>query len=343
MPGPGNPESGVDRVGRARFARRDSGYRAEMGELRGHEGAIAVFAPVTILTVTLERTADDEAEVHVHPGGQGVWQARMATSLGARAVLCTPLGGEPGIVLRALLDEEGIERSDVDLEAPNATWIQDRRGGERETWWEGTPPVPGRHALDELYSAALAAGLECGVCVLAGTHRAGAIDVDTYRRLAGDLRAAGARIVADLTGDELEAVLESGPDIVKVSDDDMRRDGRLGGTGPAEVEALVAGLHADGAQHVLVSCADAGALASDGTSLHEVRQPLLDVADSRGAGDSMTAAVAVGLSRGLPWADMLRLGAAAAALNVTRHGSGTGRADAVFELAKRVTVEARAA
>jgi len=36
MPGPGNPESGVDRVGRARFARRDSRSRAEMGELRGH-------------------------------------------------------------------------------------------------------------------------------------------------------------------------------------------------------------------------------------------------------------------------------------------------------------------
>ena len=98
-----------------------------MGEPLGHEGAIAVFAPVTILTVTLERTADGEGEVPVHPGGQGVWQARMATSLGARAVLCTLLGGEPGIVISALLEAEGLERSEVDLEAPNATWIQGRR------------------------------------------------------------------------------------------------------------------------------------------------------------------------------------------------------------------------
>jgi 1-phosphofructokinase len=314
-----------------------------MGDPRRHEGAIAVFAPVTILTVTLERTPDGESEVHVHPGGQGVWQARTATSLGARAVLCTPLGGETGTVLRALLDAEGLDRSDVELGASNATWIQDRRGGERETWWEGDPPVPGRHALDELYSAALAAGLECGVCVLAGTHEAGAVDAVTYRRLAGDLRAAGARVVADLTGDELAAVLETAPDVVKVSDEDMRRDGRLSGTGRAAVEALVDALHEDGAQRVVVSCADAGALASDGTGLHDVQQPLLDVADARGAGDSMTAALAVGLSRGLEWADVLRLGAAAAAVNVTRHGSGTGRADAVAELAKRVTVEARAA
>lgn len=310
---------------------------------RRHDGAIAVFAPVTILTVTLERTADGEDEVHVHAGGQGVWQARMAASLGARAVLCTPLGGETGAVLRTLLDQERFELSDVEFEPPNATWIQDRRGGERETWWEGVPPVPGRHALDELYSAALAAGLECGVCVMAGTHRAGAVDVDTYRRLAGDLRASGVRIVADLTGDELRAVLESRPDVVKVSDDDMRRDGRLEATDSTQVETLVASLHDDGAQRVVVSCADAGALASDGASLVGVRQPLLDVADARGAGDSMTAGLAVGLSRGLPWADVLRLGAAAAALNVTRHGSGSGRADAVAQLAKRVTVEARAA
>jgi hypothetical protein len=35
-----------------------------------------------------------------------------------------------------------------------------------------------------------------------------------------------------------------------------------------------------------------------------------------------------------------RLGAAAAALNVTHHGSRTGRADAVIELAKQVTARA---
>jgi 1-phosphofructokinase len=35
-----------------------------------------VFAPAPQLTVTIERAGDDD-ELHVHPGGQGIWQARM--------------------------------------------------------------------------------------------------------------------------------------------------------------------------------------------------------------------------------------------------------------------------
>ena len=76
---------------------------------------IAVFAPVTILTITLERASDGHEEVHVHPGGQGVWQARMARTLGAPVTLCTLLGGEPGAVLDGLLDGEGIEHPRVEM------------------------------------------------------------------------------------------------------------------------------------------------------------------------------------------------------------------------------------
>ena len=62
------------------------------------------------------------------------------------------------------------------------------------------------------------------------------------------------------------------------------------------------------------------------------------MADSRGAGDSMTGALGVGLARGLGWDEMLRLASGAAAVNVTRHGSGSGRADAIVELAERVRI-----
>ena len=302
-------------------------------------GAAAIFAPVTLLTVTLEQASDGAEEVHLHAGGQGVWQARMATSLGARTVLCTLLGSETGAVLRALLEEEGIEQQGIEAAAPNATWIHDRRGGAREPVWEGPPPTPGRHELDELYSATLGAALSCGLCVLAGTHeRVDAFDAGTYERLASDVRAAGAPVVADVTGPQLDAVLRGGPELVKVSEEDMLRDGRLAGEGRPALEDLVERLHAEGASRVVVSRAGAGAIASDGESTLEVRPPRLDVADARGAGDSMTAGLAVGLSRGLSWEETLRLAAAASAVNVTRHGSGSGRRDTVTELARRVSV-----
>jgi 1-phosphofructokinase len=305
----------------------------------GTEPAVAVFAPVTVLTVTLESTPDGEDEVHVHPGGQGVWQARMARLLGAQPVLCTPLGGESGAVIEALLEGEEIEHPGLGMRASNPTWIHDRRDGEREPLWEGPAFQLGRHEIDELFSATLARGLACGVCVVAGTHEGlGALEPDTYRRLVGDLGAGGVRVVADLTDDELTAALEGRPHVVKVSEDDMRRDGRVTGSEPRHLERLVTALLEQGAERVVVSRAGSGAIASDGTRLLEVEAPRLDVADARGAGDSMTAGLAVGIARGLGWEKTLRLAAAAGAVNVTRHGSGSGRADAIVELVDRVNV-----
>ncbi len=302
-------------------------------------GGVAVFAPVTILTITLERASDGHEEVHVHPGGQGVWQARMARTLGAPVTLCTLLGGEPGAVLDGLLDGEGLEHPRVEMSAPSPTWIHDRREGERVSVWESPPFTIGRHELDELFSATLAAAMRSGVCVLAGTHEGiGALEPDTYRRLVADLRAADVKVAIDLTGEELARALESEPDLVKVSDEDMLREGRLSGDSDADLESLVSGLHEDGAERVVVSRAESRALASDGSRLVEVDSPRLDVADARGAGDSMTGALGVGLARGLSWDETLRLASGAAAVNVTRHGSGSGRADAIVELAERVQI-----
>lgn len=62
----------------------------------------------------------------------------------------------------------------------------------------------------------------------------------------------------------------------------------------------------------------------------------LKVVDHHGAGDSMTAGVAAVLARGGDLHEAVWTGAAAGALNVTRHGLGTGRAEAIQELIGRV-------
>ncbi len=64
---------------------------------------IAVFAPHPLRTVTLEREGFDGGQVHLRPGGQGVWVARMARALGAEPLLCGFAGGESGRVLDVLL------------------------------------------------------------------------------------------------------------------------------------------------------------------------------------------------------------------------------------------------
>jgi 1-phosphofructokinase len=69
-----------------------------------------------------------------------------------------------------------------------------------------------------------------------------------------------------------------------------------------------------------------------------VRVPVMEEVDSRGAGDSLTAAIAASLAAGDDLRDAVKLGAAAGALNVTRHGLGTGDAEAIRRLSEQVEI-----
>lgn len=64
---------------------------------------VTIFAPSPTLTVTIE-DHDAGPDIHVHAGGQGVWQARMMRRLGASVTLCCVLTGETGRVVRGLLE-----------------------------------------------------------------------------------------------------------------------------------------------------------------------------------------------------------------------------------------------
>jgi 1-phosphofructokinase len=294
-----------------------------------------VFAPAPQLTVTLEQQHDDP-ELHVHPGGQGIWQTRMITSLGAEVILCAAVGGEVGKVLRPLLDFKGVTLRTVPRESSSGWYVHDRRDGARKELAEQPGAPLTRHELDELYNLALAEGLRAGIAILSGPAHPSVIRPEVYRRLAGDLRANGCRVIADLSGRHLQAVLEAGLHVVKVSHEELIADGLAADDSDESLTEALLKLHKDGAESALVSRADAGALALINEEIYHVGIPKLTAAEHRGAGDSMTAGVAAVLAHGGEMSEAIRTGAAAGALNVTRHGLGTGHLDAVQVLTERV-------
>ncbi|MEV0898483.1 PfkB family carbohydrate kinase [Actinoplanes sp. NPDC049802] len=297
---------------------------------------VMVFAPVPQLTVTVEQTSGEEPELHVHPGGQGVWQARMCAGLGADVTLCAAVGGEIGEVVAALMCHENIEVRTVRRSGGSGWYVHDRRDGSRDTVADFAGAPLGRHDLDELYGTALAAGLHADVSVLSGPAAPQVVPPEVYRRLAADLGAHGGTVVADLSGDHLTAVLEGGVDFLKVSHEELLDDGRAGDDSDEAMLAAARELRRQGAGSVLISRADRPgvALLEDDPLLVDL--PSLQVVDHRGAGDSMTAGVATVMARGGDMHEAVRTGAAAGALNVTRHGLGTGRREAIVELARRV-------
>lgn len=300
-------------------------------------GAV-IFAPAPLLTVTIEPRGD-EAEVHLHAGGQGFWLARMITALGVPATLCGSFGGEIGTVVRTLIESEGLRVRAVENAGSNSAYVHDRRSGSRVPIVETEPRRLSRHEVDELYGVMLVEGLEGGVCVLGGSTSAGdVVPAVTYRRLAADLTANGRTVVADLSGAALDAAVGGGITVLKVSDEEMVADGRAASTGAGDVVEAAERLRAAGARNVVVSRRSLPAIAILGGQAFEVEGPKLEPLEERGAGDSMTAGIAAGIALSLGLDDAVRLGVAAGSLNVTRHGLGTGQRTEIQRLAEHVHI-----
>ncbi|WP_434970150.1 PfkB family carbohydrate kinase [Microbacterium sp. bgisy207] len=298
--------------------------------------AATVFAPSPSLTVTIESHASGD-DIHLHAGGQGVWQARMLTLLGVDVTLCALLSGESGLVIRTLLEREGITVEAVVRGDHGGAYVHDRRDGERRTIAEQHATAPGRHEMDELYSLALSRGIESGLAVLSGPPH-DEIPAEIYHRLASDLRRGGATVVVDLAGPRLDAALRGGVSVLKISDEELAATEARGSA--ATVTERLHELRARGAQTVILTRASEPALLLDAEGLAEISVPRFEIADHRGAGDSLTAGVVAGIARGETIRDALTLGAAAGALNVTRHGLGTGHRDAIEGLREHVSVRA---
>lgn len=295
-----------------------------------------VFTPDPLLTVTVEATPDGD-EIHLHAGGQGFWVAKMACSLGAVVTLGGPFGGESGAVIRHLIADSGLQVAEVPVAGSNGAYVHDRRGGERTELAAMRPGTLSRHDVDDFYGTALTGALDSDVTVLAGPGpwEPAILAPDVYRRLAEDLRSNGRTVVADLSGDTLRAALEGGLDVLKVSHEELGRDGWATPGDAASLLTAMNELTKAGADNVVVSRAGDPALALLEGRLLSVSGPKLDVVDHRGAGDSMTAGIAAGVACGLSLMDAVRLGAAAGALNVTRHGLASGDRAAVERLAEQ--------
>jgi 1-phosphofructokinase len=261
----------------------------------------------------------------------------MLRRLDVQPVVCGVFGGETGPILRRLLHDEDLTVVGVDA-GGNGAYVHDRRGGERVEVAAMPALRLDRHEVDDLYGTILVEALAADLTVLSGPEPgAEVVPDDFYRRLTVDIRANGGTVVADLSGERLRAVVAGAVDVLKVSEEELERDGLLAEAG--SIEGAMRRLVDDGVGSVIVSHGDERASAlHDGELVHAVA-PALEPVETRGAGDSLTAGVAAALARGGSITDALRLGSAAGALNVTRRGLGSGGRDQIERIAERVHVE----
>ncbi|HLM28496.1 MAG TPA: PfkB family carbohydrate kinase [Acidimicrobiales bacterium] len=303
--------------------------------------SVAVFGPAPVLVCTFEHPHDRaDPDVALNVGGQGPWVARAVTVLGSTAILVAPLGGETGRAASHLLSDEPYQLRTVDVRAAIACYVEERRDGERSCIRDARPGRFGQRELDRLYTAALTAALDADVCVITGSPWDDHVDHALFTRLCADLSRLGRTTVADLAGNQRDAALAGGVDWLKTAHDELDLDD----PDAADEEAIWAEAErlakaGDRTRNVVVSRSSEPALVLADGERHRVTVPSLTPVDTRGSGDAMTAALAVGLARKLPQDELLRRAAAAGASNAVHKGSATPDVDLVDRLAGLATVE----
>lgn len=306
---------------------------------------VVIMSPALLTSVTIERGTGGVDEIHIHPAGQGYWVARMVKALGARPVLVTTCGGEPASAAVTLVDD-GIGIRTIPTRGAGGVYVDDRRSGERQRLADA-PAIPiGRHAIDDLVAATVAEGLNAGIVVLTGSNGHSSVPPEMFSAVSSGLHALGVTVVADLSGDELGEVLDGHVDVIKVAADELGGlPGLEGVTSPSSDAGQLDALRKDAARlrercgaDVFITRASAGVVACTEAGDLTGSGPVLETVDPRGAGDSFTAALAVGRGAGLATVDQLRLALAAAATNVLRHGLGSATKEAVDSMLDQAVV-----
>jgi 1-phosphofructokinase len=301
---------------------------------------VTVFAPNPLLTVTLELEGAERQSIHFHAGGQGVWVAIMASCLGAEPVLCGLLGGEPGALLRPLLEQAiGAHAHLVHSSSASGCYVTDRRSGQRKLLAMSLSEAPSRHELDELFSLTCAQALTSGWLVVTNPLPGEALPLEIYRDLVDDARKGGCRTLVDLSSPRLDSALEGEPDLVKINDWELAEFVR----GPVSTpELLLAGaqrLRDGGARSVIVTRGELPALVLHEGTAWRLTPPRFEHGFREGCGDSMMGGLVAAWARGESFERALVLGAAAGAANFLRRGVGHASREVVEQLAETITLE----
>lgn len=288
-----------------------------------------------ILTVTLNPAVDVAASVeHVvagpklrcanqtlDPGGGGVNVTRAVQLLGGRSEAFVAVAGSTGRLLVELLEGEGIRPIRFETGGLTRQSFSVTEGAsDAQFRFVMQGPVWGADLVTSLFHD-LEKILRPGMWVVASGSLPPGLPADTYVGLGALIRRAGAQMILDTSGEALLTAAK--PDNGRYHL--LRLDGQ-------EAETL-AGRSFDTARDLALfarelvesgvsDCVVLGlrAKGSVGVSADEMvycRPPKVKPVSTVGAGDSLVAAVTLGLARGWPFRQAVAYGTAAAASAVT--------------------------
>lgn len=289
-----------------------------------------------IVTVTINPSIDTSCRVSqvmaehkmrcsepVHePGGGGINVSRAIRKLGGESLAFFPAGRHFGELLKNLLQDEGVDFRQVDITGQTRENFIVREETSGRQFRFGLPGPAMREEECETVLALLDS-LESRpeYIVGSGSLPPGTPD-DFYALLGRKAAGLGAKYVVDTSGEALCRAAESPVYLIKPN---RRELSQLAGENVLEeddlADAALRLINEGISEIVVVSLGAGGAMLVTREGCRRIHAPSVQTLSMVGAGDSMTAGIVLGLSRGLSILDAAMFGVAAGTAAVMTPGT----------------------
>ncbi|MEV6007041.1 1-phosphofructokinase family hexose kinase [Streptomyces sp. NPDC051976] len=296
--------------------------------------------PALDITYSLQglrpHTTHRVSAVHEQAGGKGVNVARVLHALACPVISVLPLGGYTGAAVRDDLESSGINHRAIDLGDRRTRRTIAVADAVDATMLNEPGPEVDAPAWAALHNAVRGLLPGADVLVLSGSLPSGVLS-DAYARLITLAHDHGVPVILDADGPALTAALDARPTLIKPNAAEL-----TAATGIEDPLEAATALRKAGAGTVIASLGPEGllAVAPEGVWRAALASTETVRGNPTGAGDSVVAALATGLTERLSWPEALGRAVALSAATVRAPYAGMFDADAYRAYSSSVQVDA---
>jgi tagatose 6-phosphate kinase len=255
-------------------------------------------------------------------GGKGLNVSRVAKIAGEDVLAIGIIGGHAGEYILEALGQQGIATDFVTVkgESRSCVNIYDESTGKQTELLE-----PGVTATEEDVARFIAKFTsllpQSEAVVISGSVPRG-VENDFYAKLIAIAKAQKKPVLLDASGELLRQGISAKPDFIKPNREELLALLNHPIETEAEIIAAATQFCESGIGMAAVSLGKEGVILVCPSGVYRGETPDVPVVNTVGCGDSMVAAFAVGIARGLPIAETLRLALAISTANALRPETG---------------------
>jgi tagatose 6-phosphate kinase len=271
------------------------------------------------------------------PGGKGLNVARVVKLCGEEVLATGIAGGFSGSYVEDMLKKQQVPCvfTHAAAETRSCINILESDGTSTELLEAGEPIT--QSELAEFFRKFKQLIDRSDVVTISGSMPKG-VDTNVYAKLIKLVKDKKKKVILDTSGEYLKEGIKACPTMIKPNSDEIEA---LLGVPVKNREEIIAGakkLQSLGIEMVVVSLGADGALVVTEDGVYHGKPPKLETVNTVGSGDSMVAALAVGLARGYDVEEALRYAVSVSAANTLTMTTGNFKEDDRKDIYEKVTV-----